>query len=144
MVLFVTDLINKSRLTLEDLPYKNAFIIGIFQLFAILPGISRSGLTIFGGILTGLKKESAVKYSLLLSIFAILGAAAASAPDIFTSSVFVATPLQCLLGMAASAISGVIAIRFLLKMLGGGKFKFFAFYCWAVGISTILISFGVI
>lgn len=141
-ILFFTDKINKMQYSLENMPYKNAFIVGLFQLFAILPGISRSGSTIFGSVVTGLKKEAAVKFSLLLSIFAILGAAAASVPELFSGVLPSATPIQYILGAAVSAISGIAAIKFLVSMLSKGKFKFFAIYSWIVGIVIILISIG--
>jgi undecaprenyl-diphosphatase len=143
VILFLTDKIGNNNKTNDDIPYKSAFIVGLFQLFAILPGISRSGSTIFGGVLSGFKKEFAVKFSLLLSIFAILGATAASVPDVITGGGISATPFQCVLGMLTSAVSGIMAIKFLVRVLNKGKFKYFAFYCWAVGILTLFISYGV-
>ncbi|MCK9478259.1 MAG: undecaprenyl-diphosphate phosphatase [Firmicutes bacterium] len=142
-ILFLTDKINKMEYTIENMPYKNAFIVGLFQLFAILPGISRSGSTIFGGVATGLKRESAVKFSLLLSILAILGAAAASIPELFSETAPSATLFQYISGAVVAAVSGIFAIKFLVKMLSKGKFKFFAIYSWVVGVVIILISIGV-
>ena len=139
-LLFMTDRLKKGEFAAENMPYKNALIIGLFQLFAVLPGISRSGSTIFGGVLTGLKKEFAVKFSLLLSIFAILGASAASVPDILSGEGMPVPAFQCVLGLVVSAVSGIAAIKFLVSMLGRNKFKYFAFYCWIVGIITIIVS----
>ncbi|MDD3767049.1 MAG: undecaprenyl-diphosphate phosphatase [Eubacteriales bacterium] len=142
VILWLTDKIRQGGLTDESASYKNALMVGIFQLFAILPGISRSGSTIFGGMLSGMKKEFAVKFSLLLSIIAVLGAAVSSVPDMVSGAGVSATATQCILGMAVSAISGIFAIKFLVKMLSKGNFKVFAFYCWAVGIITIIMSLG--
>lgn len=139
-ILFMTDRIKEGKYTADNTPYKNALVVGIFQLFAVFPGISRSGSTIFAGVLTGIKKEFAVKFSLLLSIIAILGAAASSIPEIISGEGLAATPFQCGVGMIVAAVSGIIAIKFLVKMLNRGKFKYFAIYCWAVGALTIILS----
>lgn len=139
-ILFLTDRVISGRYSEENTPFKSALIVGIFQLFAILPGISRSGSTIFGGVLSGIKKEFAVKLSLLLSVIAVVGAAFTSIPDIMHGEGLSVTPLQCVFGMVVSAISGIIAIKFLVKMLSKGNFKYFAYYCWAVGVLTIIFT----
>ncbi len=140
VIMFLTDKVVSGQYDENNTPFKKALIVGIFQLFAILPGISRSGSTIFGGVLSGLKKEFAVKLSLLMSIVAVLGAMVTSVPDMLSGDGLSATPLQYVLGMVVAAASGIIAIKFLVKMLSRGKFKYFAYYCWAAGVITIIMS----
>jgi len=82
VILYITDKIRIGELNEDTGKYRSALSVGIFQLIAVFPGVSRSGLTIFGGLIAGFKKETAVKLSLLLSVIAVLGAAAASVPDV--------------------------------------------------------------
>ena len=118
---------------------RGALGVGIFQLFASFPGISRSGSTISGGMLFGLSRKSAVKFSFLLSIPAILGANIVNIPEVL------ATPVESgllgcyLAGMAAAFVGGFAAIKFLSYISEKEKFGFFAYYCIAVGVTAILL-----
>lgn len=138
--LFFIDRMPEGRPLKAGKCYKQSFLVGLCQLFAVVPGISRSGSTIFGGRLVGFKKEFAVKFSLLLSMIAVLGATVVSIPDMFNPASMPVSPLIALVGVAVSAVSGVFAIKFLVKMLNKGKFKIFSYYCWAVGLVTIIMS----
>lgn len=140
-ILYLTDKIPNGHYDQSNLRYRNAFIVGCFQLFAILPGISRSGSTIFGGTFMGLSKKFAVKFSLLMSMIAILGAVVTSIPDMAGGALVGVSPLACIMGMIVSALSGIVAIKFLVKMLSNQKFKYFSYYCWAVGLISIIVSF---
>jgi len=140
IILLLTDKLQNGSTDQGNTHYKNAFIVGCFQLMAILPGVSRSGSTIFGGMLVGMKKEFAVKFSLILSIVAIIGAAASSVPDIIGGNVLAVDPLTCIIAMAVSAVSGIFAIKFLVKMLNKGKFKYFAYYCFTVSAIVLIKS----
>ncbi|MGE4282209.1 MAG: undecaprenyl-diphosphate phosphatase [Clostridia bacterium] len=120
--------------------YSNAFIVGIFQGFAIMPGISRSGSTIVGGLLNGFKREFAIKFSFLISIPAVLGAAVLQIPDLLEQGIKSADMLPYLLGTLAAAITGFLAIKFLINLLNKGKFYLFSYYCWAVGGAIIVYS----
>ncbi|OQB13911.1 MAG: Undecaprenyl-diphosphatase [Firmicutes bacterium ADurb.Bin193] len=140
VLLLLTDRVKHGSFTEENIPFRSAFIIGLFQLFAIFPGISRSGSTIFGSIIAKGQRRFAVKFSLLLSVVAVLGAAVTSVPDIISGEGLSVPPLQCIIGMVTAGVSGILAIKFLVKMLNRGKFKYFALYCWAVGVITIILS----
>jgi undecaprenyl-diphosphatase len=124
----------------KALSVKGAFGIGLFQLLASLPGISRSGSTISGGMLFGLSRENAVKFSFLMSIPAIVGANIANVPEM------IATPVEerllgyYLVGMAAALIFGFAAMKFLSYISSKEKFGFFAYYCIAIGMTTLLLS----
>jgi undecaprenyl-diphosphatase len=113
------------------------FIIGILQGAAIVPGFSRSGLTIGGALFLGWEREDAARFSFLLSIPAIGGAAvfqygkmdagSQSWPIIFT-------------GVAVSAVVGYFALAMLVSVINRGKFHAFSYYCFAAGIGAIILS----
>ena len=122
----------------DRLTPKNALIIGVVQGLAIIPGISRSGSTISIGLLLGIDRETAARYSFLLSIPAIVGAGALSLKDALSHTDPVIR--LSLLGAAAAALVGYVALKVLLSMVKKGHLYVFAPYCWAVGIIAILFS----
>ncbi len=122
----------------DRLTPKNAFIIGIVQGLAIIPGISRSGSTISIGLLLGIKREIAARYSFLLSIPAIVGAGLLSLKEgLSGTDVIIQIPL---VGAAAAAIVGYAALRALLHVVKKGSLYVFAPYCWLVGILAIIFG----
>ena len=138
-LLCVGDKNSRGKKDMKDLTVKNSLFVGLFQGFAILPGISRSGSTIVGGLLSGFKKEFAVKFSFLLSSPAILGAALVDFKDVIgTDATFFTGPAT--VGVIVAALSGFVAIKWLLNLVKSGNFKWFSVYCAVMGIITILIS----
>jgi len=121
---------------IEDMGYKKAIIVGLFQAAAIVPGLSRSGSTIFGALLGGLSRADAARFSFLLSIPIILGAAAKELLDMGDG----AFNLQWtyLLGAAVAALAGYAAIRVFLKLLEQKSLRYFSYYCWALATFVIL------
>ena len=116
-----------------------ALIIGIIQGLAIIPGISRSGSTISTGLLLGVDRETAARYSFLLSIPAIVGAGLLSLKDGFSQTdLAIWIPL---FGAAAAAFVGYGSLKILLRMVQKGRLHVFAPYCWVVGLLAILLSF---
>jgi undecaprenyl-diphosphatase len=115
-----------------------AFIIGIVQGLAIIPGISRSGSTISTGLLLGVDRETAARYSFLLSIPAIVGAGLLSLKDGFSQT----DPIiwMSLTGAVTAGLIGYGALKSLLHMVKKGRLYVFAPYCWLVGILAILFS----
>jgi undecaprenyl-diphosphatase len=122
----------------DRLSPKNAFLIGIVQGLAIIPGISRSGSTISIGLLLGIKRETAARYSFLLSIPAIVGAGLLSLKDGLSGTDL--TLLIPLVGAVTAAIVGYAALRILLQMVKKGHLYMFAPYCWLVGIAAIILG----
>ena len=122
----------------EDITFKNALVIGIAQGIAIAPGISRSGATIAAGLFSGLNRELAARFSFLLSIPAILGAALVQMKDITS---FDTSAIVLIIGFTSAAIFGYLAIKLLLKIIKERSLMIFAYYCWIIGIITIIISF---
>ena len=129
---------NNKGAGIEGFSRTKAFTIGIVQGLAIIPGISRSGATISIGLLLGIDREVAARYSFLLSIPAIVGAGALSLKD-GLSRTDPAIRLS-LLGAAAAALVGYAALKVLLRMVKKGRLYVFAPYCWLVGILAILFS----
>lgn len=123
--------------TFDEIKPLDAFKVGFFQLFAILPGISRSGMTITGGVLHGFKREFAVKFSFVLSIPAILGSTAVTLLKDWDNISFGESTGVILAGVAASFISGLLAIKLLQYITNKHNFKVFAYYCFAAGIFAI-------
>ncbi|MBC7259409.1 MAG: undecaprenyl-diphosphatase UppP [Chloroflexi bacterium] len=123
----------------QTLRLGDALIVGLAQAAAICPGLSRSGLTIAAGIFRGLGRESAARFSFLLSVPIILGAGLAQlAPAIATPGATAWFPLA--LGFASAAISGYLAIHFLLGFVRRRRFWPFAAYCWIVGLAALAVS----
>lgn len=132
-ILFLT----KFRNDKKPLNVKNSFLIGIAQAFAIIPGLSRSGLTISTGILSGIDKEKVIKFSFLLYIPAVIGAFFFKLSELATISQSMLYPTMA--GFFAAFFVGYISLKLLIKLILEKKFYFFAFYCWILGL-TILIS----
>jgi len=122
---------------IKDATLSDALIVGIFQAFGTLPGISRSGSTISGGLFRGLDRRLAVRFSFLMSIPAVLGANILSIKDIAALSS--ADLPAYLLGMAAAAAAGLISIGLINRLARKGGFKVFSIYCTAVGALTVIL-----
>lgn len=127
----------------QDKPfgYANSFIIGIAQAFAILPGISRSGSTIFTGTALGIDRVKAAKFSFIMSIPAILGAAVLQFKDILDTPPTSTEFFTFLAGGLMSAITGYMAIIWLIKIVERGRLQWFGYYCFAVGSLGIIWYF---
>ena len=117
----------------------DALIIGLCQCAAVIPGLSRSGTTITAGISTGLKRDFAVKFAFLMSIPAVLGANLLSLIDALQEGINWSLMPAYLIGTAVAAVSGVASIRLLHAISRKGRFGGFAYYCWVVGVLTIIL-----
>jgi len=135
LLLFSDNFQGQGRL--EDMSYGKALMVGLFQAAAIVPGLSRSGSTIFASLLGGLSRADAARFSFLLSIPVILGAAAKQLLD--AGSGGIVWHWTYLLGAAVAALAGYAAIRVFLKLLQQRNLRYFACYCWALAaLATIL------
>ncbi|MGJ7029166.1 MULTISPECIES: undecaprenyl-diphosphate phosphatase [Methanothermobacter] len=126
-----------EKLSIEKLGVRNSLIIGCAQALAIAPGISRSGATISAGLFLGFERELVARYSFLLSIPAILGAALVQVKDIIVG--FDLLGASMIAGFLAAAVSGYAAIKFFLKLIKERDLNVFAYYCWALGIITLAV-----
>ncbi len=123
----------------KDLTYSKAFLIGLAQSCAVLPGLSRSGATISTGLMLGIGRQEVAKFSFLMVLIPIIGANLLEVLD----GGFAATTLPpkiLLIGFISSFISGTLACKLMISIIGRGKLGWFAFYCLIVGIATIFYS----
>lgn len=139
-MLFVSDRMAKGTKTEKNMLFKDALIIGLCQCVATLPGLSRSGTTITAGIATGHDRSYAVKFSLLMSIPAVLGATLLELIDAIKAGIDASLIPAYLFGMIAAMVSGVLAIGLLRMIAKKTRFGGFAYYCWVVGVLTIILS----
>lgn len=143
--MFCVDRVGKRRYTKANAPFSSAIITGLFQSVAILPGLSRSGSAIFGGILGGLKKEFAVRYTFILSIPVILGAGIMEFPGAVKTGGLLTTDLpNRVAGFFIAAVCGIIAINFVKLLMRGKKFYIFGIYCLLASAVAFLTAFGFI
>ena len=140
-LLFVSDRVPKGRKSEKNATLKDALAVGIGQAIATCPGISRSGTTITVGCLVGYERSFAVRFSFLMSIPAILGANLLSLKDAFEEGILWGDVPMYLVGVAVAALSGYACIRLLKMIAAKGKFGAFAYYCWAVGLVTLVLTF---
>jgi undecaprenyl-diphosphatase len=136
LLLFLAD---RAKQSLKTVSFTHALIIGIAQAIAILPGISRSGATIATSVMLGIDKSSAARFSFLMVVPLILGKMAKDVKDgAFSGEMTSSTPL--LIGFIAAFIVGVIACTWMIQLVKKSKLKYFSYYCFAVGILSIIIS----
>lgn len=144
IILGIAEKTANFRKEIKDITILDSVLIGISQAFALIPGSSRSGTTITGGLFVGLNRESAARFSFLLSVPAILGSGLLQLYEAlkFVDSSMV---LNLIVSTIVSGISGYIAIDFLLKYLRKNTTFVFIYYRIALGIAIIiLISSGII
>lgn len=139
-MLFVSDKMARGTKTEKTMLFKDALIIGLCQCVATLPGLSRSGTTITAGIATGHDRSYAVKFSLLMSIPAVLGATLLELVDAIKAGVDASLIPAYLFGMIAAMVSGVLSIGLLRMIAKKTRFGGFAYYCWVAGVLTIILS----
>jgi len=135
-VINVTKKIQMDGIGFEQMNFRHALLIGLAQVFSILPGISRSGSTIACGLFVKLKPEVAFRYSFLMMIF-IVGGAFILEIDNF-QHLELDILLAALFGAITAGIVGYYCIGMMLKLMVQGKFPLFAYYCWMVGGLVIL------
>ena len=140
-LLFASDRVRKGRKTEKSATMVDVLLVGVAQAIATCPGISRSGTTITAGCFRGFDRKFAVRFSFLLSIPAILGANILSLKDAVEAGIIWADIPVYLVGVAVSAVVGYACIRLLKMIADRGKFGAFAYYCWAVGVLTLILTF---
>lgn len=128
----------KKGKQIKEVSFTNSLVIGLFQGFAIAPGISRSGSTIAASLFSGLERNLAARYSFILSIPAILGAALIQTKDIvsFDSNIGV-----LISGFLSAMIFSYLAVKFMMGYIQKHSLVIFSYYCWIVGGLTLLIPF---
>ena len=134
IILYVVDRKSKTTTDYEHMSFKQTFLIGLSQCLAFIPGVSRSGITMTAGRIMGVDRESAARYSFMLS-----------APIVFAATIFklkdFVFSLPFFIGILASFLVGIVVIKWLLNYLKTGSFKIFAIYRVVFGIIILLIAF---
>lgn len=141
VLLLITDFSKDGQKVPKDVSYTNGFLIGICQGIATLPGLSRSGTTIVACLLSGFNRTFAVKYSFIMSIPAILGAALVELPELKSEAVTLQLFGIYLIGSVVASFVGYFCIKGLLNILKKKKFKYFAYYCFALGFIAIAANY---
>ena len=136
ILLFLAD---KAKFTDKNVTFSNAFIIGISQAIAILPGISRSGATISTSVLLGIDREKAARFSFLMVVPLIFGK---MAKDLLDGGMMNANMdlLPISIGAIAAFISGLVACNWMIALVKNSHLKYFSYYCFVVGIAAISYS----
>ena len=140
ILLFLCDRVRKGRKTERSATWVDALLVGVGQAVATLPGVSRSGMTITAGCFVGYERRFAVRFSFLLSIPAVLGANILSVGDAVQAGINGAEVPMYLVGVVTAAVVGHLCIRLLKYVADKGRFGAFAYYCWAVGILTLVLQ----
>lgn len=122
----------------KSVGFREAILIGIGQAFAPFPGISRSGTTISTGMLVGVQPAEAAEFSFLLLIPAICGALVLKLDDFLTADLSSFGPY--LTAAIIAALTGLVAVSVLMKMVKSGKFEYFAYYCFVAGVAVLILS----
>ncbi len=141
VLLLMADTAKEGHRLPKDTSYGSGFLIGAAQGLATLPGLSRSGTTITACILCGLDRRYAVKYSFILSIPAILGAAVLEIKDVVAEPIELSQIGIYAIGTVFAAAVGYICIKTMLLVVRNKKFKYFSIYCFAVGVLAIVGHF---
>jgi undecaprenyl-diphosphatase len=133
LLLFLAD---KAKNTDKNVTFTNAFIIGIAQAIAILPGISRSGATISASVLLGIDREKAARFSFLMVVPLIFGKMAKDLLDGgISSSTIDIMPMA--LGAIAAFVAGLFACNWMIALVKKSQLKYFSYYCFAAGIAAV-------
>lgn len=135
-ILYLSDKKKDTKKTIGDITVKDALTVGLFQCIALFPGISRSGSTISGGLFRDFDRETAVKYSFVLGIPAILGGCLSELSDALSGELEVHI-VPTLIGFAAAAIVGLLAIKMVNMLIKSDNFQIFSIYTLIIGIVTI-------
>ena len=137
IILWLADYLGKKQKSLEQIDFKTAVMIGLAQAAAIIPGVSRSGITMTMGLFKGLSREAAAKFSFLLATPIIVAAGVLKLPKLHASDLNAAFWL----GVLFSAISGFVGIKFFLNFVNRHSLKIFVWYRIALSIIILIIVF---
>jgi len=138
VILYRVDRRGKKLIDVEHISLKTSFLIGLSQALAIIPGVSRSGITMTTALALGMTREGAARFSFLLSAPIILGAALFKIPEVIANPSMIDTSF--LTGMAVSCISGLLAIGFLLRYVQTKTFLPFVLYRFLLGAVVIAVA----
>jgi undecaprenyl-diphosphatase len=140
-VLWLADVYGRKKRELGSLNLLDAIVIGLLQVLALMPGVSRSGITMVGGLFMGFSRRSAARFSFLISTPVIAGASLFKMRHIIVHGLPGTEAQAFIIGVLASAIVGALTIRFLMQYLEKHSFRVFVWYRLVVGTAVIAIWF---
>ncbi len=140
LVIWFADRIKERTKGINEISDFDAIFVGVMQGIAILPAVSRSGLTIAGSLFRGINREAAARFSFLVSIPAIAGAAVFDLKTIIGQGLPSGLALPLFIGPVVAAVSGYWAIKFMIRILQRGSLRGFAYYVWALGGLVIVLQ----
>ncbi len=136
-ILLLAERMGKQDKDIMSLKFRHAVFVGIMQGIAICPGVSRSGSTLFGSLMSGLDRATAVKFAFLISIPSILGSVILEAPDAFAQGMDPAIIGPVIAGVIVAALSGIFAIKAMIRVVTGKRLVGFSIYVWLVAIAVL-------
>lgn len=139
-LLWGAESVKPGHVTIENMKFRNALFIGVLQGIAITPGISRSGSTLVGGLLTHLDRDFAVEFAFLISIPSILGSLVVEGGNGNIGASLASNFGPVMVGMIVAAISGIFAIKFMIKVVREYSLKYFTIYVWIVAAILLIHS----
>jgi undecaprenyl-diphosphatase len=138
LILYFVDKYHTHRKKLREIGWLDSLAIGLSQAVAIIPGVSRSGATITTGLFRGLSRESAARFSFLLSTPIILGASILKLPHLFSAGL----DAHLVIGMLSAALSGYFSIKYLLKFIG--KASYAVFFWYRLGLALVIFVLSIV
>lgn len=141
ILFIVAEKYSNQKADFKNINWKQALIIGFSQALALIPGTSRSGITIIAGMSTDLKREEAIRFSFLLSIPIILGAVIKKVPDILETGMIQGELMLILTSFISTLIFGILAIKYFLIFAKKYSLKYFAYYRFCLAIALLLYIF---
>jgi undecaprenyl-diphosphatase len=137
LIMLMAEKFYKNR---HDLNLKNSLLIGFFQVLALIPGMSRSGMTISGGLFSGLKRETATRFSFIVALPVLFGSGFKKLIDLKEVGYLEQHYLELILGAGTAFFVGLLAIHFLVRFLKKHKMDVFAYYRIALALVIILVA----
>lgn len=143
-LLYLAERLAKHERTMNGVTFRDAILIGLSQALAIFPGVSRSGSTITAGLAVGLERETAARFSFLLSAPIIAGAGLKSLLDIYkgihSGAIASADIVLFPAGFLAAAVTGYFCIKYLLRFLQNNSTNVFVYYRWALAVFVVIVA----
>ncbi len=140
LLLVIAEWLGKRKRKIDSINWLDALIVGVFQAISLLPGISRSGATISGGMLRNLERQSAARFSFLLSIPAMIGAGTVAVADLLHTPLANSQIPTILIGFVIAAMVGYLAIQWLLSFISKRPLFLFAAYCLLASLFVVIVS----
>lgn len=137
IILLVAERVGRNQNGPMEMKWRHAVFIGVMQGIAICPGVSRSGSTLFGSLISGLKREFAVEFVFLISIPSILGSVILEMPKALAEGMDASMTGPIIVGVVLSAISGIFAIKAMIKVVSSKRLIGFSIYVWLVAATVL-------